>query len=217
MDSCGLLEIISLEDEIEEVIELDSTLINVFGSESTRQLINPKYFSTTFRICDIDTVPQLIELIDTVFYQYLAKLDSTGHSTEYEMNFLDSLFTDISKDFNDTIKVDPSSYYLQVINNEEQFYNDGELAYTLLIIYDYSWCFWNEELWSQYKLPKWVKTAAKILGVGGPVSDYLGAYVGAIENLIETNGEYDPNNDFVDAMARGAVSGSAGVIGILLD
>ena len=202
--NCGMELLTAVDTKIKDVITNNYDYSNTFGLPKSDF---PLDYDILLNYCQLNSISEVDDLNRQMFQSQLAIFEDTSIFSNEEQDFIIRFFNAIAPENGQSIrpKVDLPPFYSEVINSSEDFLHDGSFSLMLLVIYDYSSCFWMDYF------PSNNIAQPRALGffAGLAVGDAVSGFVGGVKNLIRTNGTHDPNDELFTAMENAALSGSS--------
>ncbi len=207
-----------------EIVNSNENYQEVFGDDAGSVSIANEIYNEKIGFCKVETSEEMKQSIITMYEDYIELVQNSDFFADIEVDLisdlLGSLITQLEE--TDNSKLDLTEYYMTVLNNQDSFLENGKFTLAILSVYDHSYCFWDERGGgfidfdeNQLRdIPWWRRGAALVVGILMPKPiaaglDAVGALAGGIQNLYDTGGTYDPNDDFFEDMLSGATTVSS--------
>jgi hypothetical protein len=211
ISNCTESQVIEMENSISLLIDSNPDYIDIFGSYPNRELINPGFYFNRLNWCENYTHSQYIDIIENILLEELNNCQLSGLFSQSELNTMTAFFNDVIRnEGNSKINVEP--FYSDILQNKENFFLNGNPLLALVVVYDYSYCFWEEYSTN-------LSNRRLINPLGFALADLAGGAVGMYANIYR-NREHYMNQcgpccdvDILEDIGRGAAGASAGPFG----
>lgn len=205
ISDCTVGQIIAMEETLDSIIASNEHYVDVFGSYANRELINPGFYFDKINWCEEYSSAEYLNVISSIFSDAIDTLTETELFSSTELNLLSSFFSLMIAN-GGVSKVDVEGYYTTILTNKHNYFLDGNFSLSLLVIYDYSFCYWQEGV-----RPRWLLALA--------LTDWAGGLVGGVANIVRNRHHYNngcgtcTDVDLLEDIGRGAAGASSGPLG----
>ena len=141
LTTCGESALTTMLDSIDAVMNSDQDYIDALGNVDLDSSIVYDLFLTELNFCSIESSSEFIDSVNAYLISSLADFETYNYFTQREEDLLEEFFERIVDSTETLINLSP--FYDSISTYSNDFYEDGDFFYTLLVIYEYSWCFWT--------------------------------------------------------------------------